>query len=520
MKETGMKSKKWVVCFALLLAVLVTCATNQQQGQYSRESDFTVIQSDNGVIITDYIGRNRDVNIPLQIQGMPVIGIGEWAFSSKRLTSVIIPDSVIAINGAAFYDNQLINVVIGNSVTHIGESAFHDNHLTGLTIPDSVTSIGRAAFADNLLESVVIGNSVTQIDESAFQFNHLTSLTIPDSVISIGKEAFADNRLTGITFGNGVTSIGQEAFRSNHLTSITIPESITSVGDMAFARNQLTRVSIPSSLGRYGLNAFGSIYVRVTRYKTSSEIEAEKEQQAQRQAQQEIDRAERQRQSAERQREEEERIRMLPIIKEQIMNMVRLDGTYILYQSAGGLAIRFIDRYRDIEVRERFRRQGIIRYDIIEAIVVSYSNRDGYRATVTPCRIDGSNLVIAAGTFIQEGTFTPSNNRNNLLFQTQSGGTINYTFISHPPVAGKTYNNVILRGGRGDQSYTFLQSELITRNFDGSVARTGWTYEYSEGIINGFFQLPGQSKPTEPVRSFYIIGQFLVNDNMSVFIEN
>jgi hypothetical protein len=104
----------------------------------------------------------------------------------------------------------------GNPVTGIGDSAFSGcMSLTNITIPNSVTSIGDFSF---------------QFCTS------LTSITIPDSVTSIGAEAFNRcTALTSITIGNGVTSIGAEAFnRCTSLTSITIPDSVTSIGFLAF----------------------------------------------------------------------------------------------------------------------------------------------------------------------------------------------------------------------------------------------------------------------------------------------
>jgi hypothetical protein len=126
-----------------------------------RESDFRVRVSDNGVIITGYTGKNRDVRIPLEIQGKSVIGIDKEAFKKKDLSSVIIPDSVITIGGEAFMQSGLRGVTIGNSVTTIGEGAFCFNSLVWVTIPDSVTSIGKQAFDWNPLTDITIGANVS-----------------------------------------------------------------------------------------------------------------------------------------------------------------------------------------------------------------------------------------------------------------------------------------------------------------------------------------------------------------------
>ena len=84
-----------------------------------------------------------DVVIPDMIGGKKVTGIGNSAFTSNQLTSVVIPDSVTNIGDFAFQMNQLTSVVIPDSVTSIGSYAFSMNKLTSLNIPNSITSIER-----------------------------------------------------------------------------------------------------------------------------------------------------------------------------------------------------------------------------------------------------------------------------------------------------------------------------------------------------------------------------------------
>lgn len=194
---------------------------------YSEVGDFWITgRPDNTATITRYIGDNRDVRIPSEIEGVLITRIYGYqtallgggsrftgAFQGGRLTSVTIPGSVASIGRLAFENNRLTSVSIGNGVISIGHQAFARNNLTSITIP----------------------NSVTTIEAEAFARNELTSVTIPNSVTSIGAEAFARNQLTNITIGNGVRSIGASAFTNNRrLTSVVIPFPTLTQADFAW----------------------------------------------------------------------------------------------------------------------------------------------------------------------------------------------------------------------------------------------------------------------------------------------
>lgn len=81
----------------------------------------------------------------------------------RDIKKVIIPDSVMIIEGAAFWCcGELTSVTIPNSVTSIRDYAFYCcSSLTNIAIPDSVTSIGNFAFRGcSGLTSVVIPDDV------------------------------------------------------------------------------------------------------------------------------------------------------------------------------------------------------------------------------------------------------------------------------------------------------------------------------------------------------------------------
>ena len=116
--------------------------------------------------------------------------------SGNTATDIVIPATVVD-SGTTY------------SVTTIGESAFGSNALTSVVIPDSVTSIGEAAFYNNALTSVIIPDSVTSIGGSAFSGNGdgpLASVAFLGDFGTFNLNMFQPNAtLETITYAQGAT---------------------------------------------------------------------------------------------------------------------------------------------------------------------------------------------------------------------------------------------------------------------------------------------------------------------------
>lgn len=123
-----------------------------------------------------------DIGIPEIYNGLPVTGIGGYAFQRSQLTSITIPDSVTSIGQGAFSNcTELKKVTLGKGIDSIEHKVFFNClKLTSITIPDGVTNIDESAF------SLCIG---------------LSGITIPSSVTRIGSGAFCGcSSLTDITY--------------------------------------------------------------------------------------------------------------------------------------------------------------------------------------------------------------------------------------------------------------------------------------------------------------------------------
>lgn len=263
------------------------------------------------ITITSYTGTGGVVTIPGTINGMPVVGIGPFAFIGKSsLTSVTIPASVTSIGDSAFaFDTSLTNIAIGDAVTNIGNNSFAGcSGLINMGIPDSVTSIGNGAYSGCYgLTNVTIGSGVTNIGFVAFL--RCTSLraieinaanqkyssvdgvvldkaqttvilcpegksgafSIPDSAATIGNSAFSGCTILGsVAIGKGVSGIGSYAFYNcTSLTNIAADAAnpvFSSVDGVLFDKSQTSLIqcpggrtgsySIPNNVTNLGISAF------------------------------------------------------------------------------------------------------------------------------------------------------------------------------------------------------------------------------------------------------------------------
>jgi hypothetical protein len=98
---------------------------------------FEIIDNGKAAMIYEYRGWENSKNelmIPSKVHRLPVKKIGTRAFIGIGITSVVIPDNVVHIDEAAFFDNLLTSVIIPKNVSHIGYGAFSSNPLVSITI--------------------------------------------------------------------------------------------------------------------------------------------------------------------------------------------------------------------------------------------------------------------------------------------------------------------------------------------------------------------------------------------------
>ena len=187
-----------------------------------------------------------DIEIPTELGGHTVTGLGEYSFSGYL--------SAAQSNEPYQFGRNIHSVTIPQSVTSIGDYAFSRcEKMDSLTINDATTSIGSWAFDECYkLTTLSLGKNITTIGDYAFLDCHkLDNVTIPPSVTSIGKSAFYRcYALTTLSLGENIEKIGSYAFAEcGHLTNVTIPEKVKTIEPYTFGWcTSLKYITLPAGL--------------------------------------------------------------------------------------------------------------------------------------------------------------------------------------------------------------------------------------------------------------------------------
>lgn len=123
-----------------------------------------------GIIIKDYIGKEKQITIPDTIDDKPVTKIASEAFEGKNLLEVNMPDTIKEVGKYAFASNMyMTNIKLSASLKSIPEGMLaFCGKLKELDVPPSVKSIGKNSFDYVKLRKIIIPASVQKISNKIF----------------------------------------------------------------------------------------------------------------------------------------------------------------------------------------------------------------------------------------------------------------------------------------------------------------------------------------------------------------
>ena len=209
-----------------------------------------------------------DIEIPAEVNGLPVVAIDQYALSgNKGLTGIKIPESVKTVGSESFaLCPALDSVVLPSQVTEIAPGVFAGEGVRKVVVPDGVKKISHFAFLKNTkLDSVKINpatSQITVIEPSAFNgCSALVSCPLPEGIQEVGAYAFDGcSKLQATNMPKTATVINPYQYRNcSSLTEFTIPATVTEIGMNAFygcSKITTFNQSEDSQLKKIGYRAF------------------------------------------------------------------------------------------------------------------------------------------------------------------------------------------------------------------------------------------------------------------------
>ncbi len=219
--------------------------------------------------VVNYSGSNTSVEIPAEVNGVPVVAIANSAFANRsNIENVKIPDSVRSIGARAFEGTAMYE---NHKNTYPGDPFYIDGHLivyrgpysvTEYIIPGGTKSIAGEAFMGNtVLESVVIPKNLVSIGTHAFK--NCTILknisVIEDTIQYIGTDAFYNTAYYNneANWTDGVLYVANHAVNSNFIEGdITLKAGTRSIADSTFSYKNVANIDLGDSLVRIGEDVF------------------------------------------------------------------------------------------------------------------------------------------------------------------------------------------------------------------------------------------------------------------------
>ncbi|MBR0464670.1 MAG: leucine-rich repeat domain-containing protein [Clostridia bacterium] len=195
----------------------------------STEDDFDI---DGAGVITGYHGLSPIIDIPAQINGIAVTGIGQDVFARQYdFFFVTFPDGIKSIGDRAFYSVRAQEFYLPDSVEKIGIGAFGYNTLSMAHWPECLVSIGDEAFQSCTFQGdIALPESLQSIGARAFKDSHgFSSVVFPATIERIGDEAFSGSAsLEYLIFNSSkLPEISASAFEGVTLLDVDLPSDAT-----------------------------------------------------------------------------------------------------------------------------------------------------------------------------------------------------------------------------------------------------------------------------------------------------
>ena len=270
------------VVYMMIVSGSLSKVNADSYGQY----EYTV--TNNEATITSYMGWEKDVKVPSEINGYEVTGItGE--FASRNRDSVVLPSTLKEIkvnrqdvfgyvksvsfdgenknfyveNGCIYSKDKSIlyyvpygleNLTIKPETKKLYVSNLEYTNIQKLVIPETVESINVNFISSQGLKELEINANI----RVNVQSSSLTSLKYGPKVIDLENCSISANRLTNLMFSSELKSM--PSINSDSLTELNIPAKVENINELYYdAMPNLERVNVDPA-NKYIKSIDGALY--------------------------------------------------------------------------------------------------------------------------------------------------------------------------------------------------------------------------------------------------------------------
>lgn len=244
--------------FFILLLFFITVFTASAYDFESAGYQFNIISySDFTCSISKYVGEETIIEIPSSIEfqnnNLSVIELEYRAFYNSQIISVVIPQSIEEIRSECFANCQMLEkVTLPSNLSFIRDNTFSGCiNLKEILLPEKLIRIGNQAFYNCSLMDLTIPPSIEIIGDYAFSGNSFTSFEWPKNLNVLQEGVLKDCKdLKNIKLSENLEEIGKYAFSGcESLSEIILPQNINSLGGFLFENcKNLKEINIPSQI--------------------------------------------------------------------------------------------------------------------------------------------------------------------------------------------------------------------------------------------------------------------------------
>lgn len=246
---------KKLISFAMAIAVVFVGLVCVKPRSFAAESGLlTYTVTDGKACITGTTGTiTGDFTVPAEIDGYPVVEIGNYAFYSgekkNRIENFTISEGIIKV-GDSIVPNQMValkNIHIPSTLTEISEISFNRSYnVESFTVNENnplfyadssgvLFKRGEIEGQDILFSYpcarpsnyYIVPDYAYKIGDYAARYAGIKHIFLSKNTKIIGESAFQYSSIEEIDFG-GTEQIGVLSFDScNGLTQISLPDSVT-----------------------------------------------------------------------------------------------------------------------------------------------------------------------------------------------------------------------------------------------------------------------------------------------------